>query len=197
LPHGHWDPEDAVINDVVILRWPAEATRAKELAGAGVLRLLLVDPDADPPVLDDRQADWIRLPADGRDVEARVLGLTRRRWGDSEAAGAVYLDNAGRLFYSGQWVALSPIEARLAAALAESFGAVVTPEELVERAWLPGADRPRGVTPNTLRVHLTRLRRRIEPLGLEVRGVRGKGLVMDARADSRAGPIVRNRRAAP
>lgn len=170
-------PED----DVVVLRWPAEASTADALAATGALRLLLVDPDADPPIVDDGRADWIRLPADERDVAARVVGLmTRRSRSDAETP---FVDRADRLFYGGQWVALSPIEARLAATLGRTFGAIVSPEELIQQAWPNGHDPASAVTPSTLRVHLTRLRRRIGPLGLAIRGVRGKGLAMEVVRD--------------
>ena len=170
-------------HDVVVLRWPAEASTAEALAATGALRLLLVDPDADPPIVDDGRADWIRLPADERDVAARVVGLmTRHSRSDAETP---FVDRSDRLFYGGQWVALSPIEARLAATLGRTFGAIVSPDELIQQAWPNGRDPASAVTPtpSTLRVHLTRLRRRIEPLGLAIRGVRGKGLAMEVIRD--------------
>jgi hypothetical protein len=40
--------------------------------------LLLVDGAADPPEHWDRLTDWIRLPADERDIEARLITLRRR-----------------------------------------------------------------------------------------------------------------------
>jgi DNA-binding response OmpR family regulator len=72
-------------------------------------------------------------------------------------------------------VALSPTEARLASVLTENYEAVVPEAELGRRGW------PAGTWgANTLRVHLTRLRRRLEPLGLEVRAVRLQGFVLQA-----------------
>ena len=62
---------------------------------------------------------------------------------------------------------------RWPAALLDRFGAVVTRDTLADRAW------PRGVpTRNALDVHVLRLRRRIAPLGLEIRTVRSRGYLM-------------------
>ncbi len=77
------------------------------------------------------------------------------------------------MFYNGDWVALSPYENRLVGLLLERLGTVVAEQDLVDRVWL-GAPPPS----NSFRVHLTRVRRRIRPLGLEIRGVRNKGYVL-------------------
>jgi len=111
-------PESVPLADVAVLRWPREARRESSLAQTGSLRLLLVEPDAEPPVLDDTRADWLRLPADERDVAARLLGLVRR---NTEHTDGPHVDDADRLIYRGQWVGLSPIEARLAASLGRRF----------------------------------------------------------------------------
>src|SRR5437763_3254886 len=62
--------------DVAVLHWPEEAPEAARLAAAGLPRLLLVDAGNDPPESDDCQEDWVRLPADDRDVAARLRALT-------------------------------------------------------------------------------------------------------------------------
>ncbi|MGQ0804164.1 MAG: helix-turn-helix domain-containing protein, partial [Actinomycetota bacterium] len=66
-----------------------------------------------------------------------------------------------------------------ASALVERFGAVVGRETLARRAW--PEQRP---TRNALDVHMSRLRRRIAPLGLGVRTVRARGYLLQAVADS-------------
>jgi len=171
-------PELGPIADVVVLRWPGEAGRDAELAHRGALRLLLVEPEADAPVMHDSRADWVRLPCDERDIAARVLGLARRHTIHVEVPR---VDGAGRLLYDGQWVALSPIEARLASVLGRQFGAVVTPNELIDQAW-PETQSATPATDGALRVHLSRLRKRVAEVGLEVRGVRNRGIVMQPRA---------------
>jgi len=159
--------------DVAVLQWPAQADEAEALAADGRPRLLLVARDADPPVPGDPMCEWVRLPADERDVAARILLLTRR-------LGPVELerpriDASGRLLFRNTWVALSPTEARLATVLTEHFEAVVPESELGRRGW------PTGTWgSNTLRVHITRLRHRLAPLDLEIRGIRQQGFVLQA-----------------
>jgi DNA-binding response OmpR family regulator len=159
---------------VALVNWPEHADQVAALARAGLPRLLLVAPDADPPTSVDAIEDWVRLPADERDVAARVLRLRSR--GETSAEELPTVDGSGRLLYAGTWVALSPIEARIASALTERFRAVVSEEELGRRGW-PAERWPAGA----LRVHLTRLRQRLAPLGLEIARVRMQGLVLQDR----------------
>lgn len=159
--------------DVVLVRWPEEGARLGELRGLRVPRLLLVAPETDPPVCADPLEDWIRLPADDRDVRARVAALATQK---SAPEGPVpHFDDDGLLRVGGGWVALSPVERALAVVLVERFGAVVSREALARRVW------PRGApTRNALDVHMLRLRRRVAELGLEVRTIRARGYLMQA-----------------
>ena len=84
------------------------------------------------------------------------------------------MEDDGRLRFGGGWIALSPIEHRLAGVLAERFGQVVESDELARVAW-PDEVASEGA----LRVHLTRLRRRLSRLSLDLRNVRTRGYVMD------------------
>jgi len=156
--------------DVAVLHWPAQSDEAEALAAEGRPRLLLVAPDADPPLAHDALCEWVRLPADERDVAARILLLTRRVDPPPERPR---VDANGRLLFRNAWVALSPTEARLASVLAENFEQVVPESELGRRGWPAGPWQT-----SALRVHLTRLRQRLAPLGLEVRGIRLQGFIL-------------------
>jgi DNA-binding response OmpR family regulator len=156
--------------DVVLVRWPEEQRQLSELRGAGTPRLLLVGPDAAPPESSDPLEDWIRLPAEDRDVRARVATLEARA---EDGTALPQIDDDGLLRYRDQWVSLSPVERELAGALVERFGAVVGRELMARRAWPSGAP-----TRNALDVHILRLRRRIAPVGLEVRTVRSRGYLL-------------------
>jgi DNA-binding response OmpR family regulator len=156
--------------DVVLVRWPEERQRLDQLRAAGSPRLLLVGPDVAPPESADCLEDWVRLPADDRDVRARLATLVARA-GNGHAAPTI--DGDGLLRFRDHWVPLSPVERALAAALVDRFGAVVGRESLARRAWPSGAP-----TRNALDVHMLRLRRRIAALGLEVRTVRSRGYLM-------------------
>lgn len=133
--------------------------------------MLLVAPDAPAPEGGACEEDWVRLPVDDRDVAAR-LGALRRRVEHHQVAP--HLDGNGRLIHRGRWVSLSPIEERIASAMVDRFGAVVPDADLIRMGWSSGAP-----TDNALRVHLNRLRRRIAPLGLTIRGVRRHGQVLE------------------
>jgi two-component system, OmpR family, response regulator len=158
----------------VVLRWPADRDRCRELADLGVPRLLLVDADAAPPICTDPREDWIRLPADERDIDARMNGLRARAsaWAPSSRPE---LDGRGRLLRGTRWVPLSPIEEQLCTLLIGEFGAVVSDRRLIARGWPEGTGTPTG-----LRLQMTRLRRRVADLQLEVRSVRGQGYVLQS-----------------
>ena len=158
--------------DVVLVRWPEEDVRLRELRETGSPRLLLLNGESEPPESADCLEDWIRLPADDRDVRARVARLASR---SETQQPAPQVDGDGLLRYRGRWVALSPVESALAITLVDRFGAVVGRDTLARRAWPEGTP-----TRNALDVHMLRLRRRISTLGLEVRTVRARGYLLQA-----------------
>lgn len=153
---------------VELVYWPAEEDRRCELRASSRPRILLVDQSEPAPVTVDPMEDWIRLPADERDLQARVETLTRRTTIEPT------LDGDGVLRNGDSWVALPPIESRLVGVLLERFGRVVSRAELLEHGW-PDEQPNR----NVLDVHVLRLRRRLEPLGLSIRTVRKRGYVLD------------------
>lgn len=158
--------------DVVLVQWPAEEARREVLAEASHPRLLVVDADARAPISTDVFEDWVRLPADDADVRARVVGLQTRV--EDFGPTAPLLDDDGLLRFGPSFVAIPPVEARLVAALIGRFGAVVGRDALARAGW---PDKEPGR--NALDVHVLRLRRRIEPLGLAVRTVRSRGYLLE------------------
>jgi DNA-binding winged helix-turn-helix (wHTH) protein len=159
--------------DVVLVRWPEERDRREELRRSGRPRLLVLDESVPPPTTLDLLEDWIRLPADDTDVAARVSSLERRA--SERRPGPPTLDEDGVLRANGRWVALPPVEARLTTALLERFGAVVSRDALARAGWPEGAPGR-----NALDVHVLRLRRRVDPLGLVIRTVRSRGYVLES-----------------
>ena len=83
------------------------------------------------------------------------------------------LDHDGVLRFNGRWVAVPPVEARLAEALIGRIDAVVGRDDLSRVGW-PGGDPGR----NALDVHMLRLRRRLTPLGLSIKTVRSRGYML-------------------
>jgi len=168
--------------DVTMLRWPEEEARRARISQAGAPRLLLVPDGEEPPAVADCLEDWIRVPADENEVRARVDALAVRSQahapnstnGHSPAPTGPELDDFGVLRVNGAWVALPPLEARLAEALLERLGAVTSRELLIRAGWPSGAPGR-----NALDVHVLRLRRRLTPVGLAIRTVRSRGYLME------------------
>lgn len=152
-------------------RWPEDAADIEELARRRVPRLLFVEPDSAPPTSVDCEEEWIRLPAEPADIEARRDGLARRV--AFHQAGP-RVDRHGRLHVGGQWIYVeSSIEQRILRLVAEPMGEVRSHAELLEAGW---AGRVASMT--ALRVHVARLNRQLETLGLRVRSLRGEGYVL-------------------
>ena len=155
------------------MRWPSDEESLESARRGALPRLLLVEGDSPPPVVDDELEDWIRVPADEVDLHARVDALERRRRARNSVAPT--LDDDGVLRLGGGWVSLPPVEARLTEAMLARLGAVVSRDALGRAGW------PDGVPGrNALDVHVLRLRRRLEPLGLAIRTVRARGYLLEA-----------------
>ncbi len=161
--------------EVVALAWPLEEDRRRVLADAGVPRLLVIGDGQVPPLLESPLEDWIRVPALEVDRDARIEALRRRAAGDGEP-GRPTIDGDGLVRVGRAWVAVPPIEARLAEVLIDRVGAVVSRDELTAAAWPDGVGER-----NVLDVRILRLRRRIDRLGLVVRTVRSRGYLMEWR----------------
>jgi DNA-binding winged helix-turn-helix (wHTH) protein len=164
--------------DVVRLRWPAERDQVEANRRLGVPRLLVLDDGEPPPSAPDCLEDWVRVntPADDVELRARAIATRAARHGAHPT-----LDGDGLLRFHDSWVSLSPVEQALASALVERFGTVVGRDALAGRAW------PAGVpTRNALDVHVLRLRRRIAPLGLEIRTVRSRGYLLQPASEELA-----------
>jgi DNA-binding winged helix-turn-helix (wHTH) protein len=157
-------------SQVAFVHWPQEAAVAAWLRSQGKPRLLLVAAEADAPDCRDWNEDWIRLPARDGDVSARAAALeARSRW----IRPGPEVKGDGRLCFEGRWVALSHTEELIAQVLSRRFG------EVVDSATLASAQGDRQLSATAVRVHLTRLRKRIAPIGLVVQTVRGRGYVLD------------------
>lgn len=157
---------------VAVLHWPEEESRRNELRTAGAPRLLLVASEAPAPVAADPLEDWIRMPAEDRDLQARTDGLTLRAHQLEQRPP--HIDDDGLLRRNGTWLALPPVEARLAAALLERVGTVVGREVLLRAGWPQGEPNR-----NVLDVHILRLRRRLGDVGLSIRTVRSRGYLLE------------------
>jgi len=158
-----------VAGPAALVHWPREADRRAELAALRIPRLLLVAPDAAPPPVGDDE-DWARLPADERDTTARLEALRARHarvtlWGRDlrTARGSVRL---------------SATEAAALAALLRADGAIVSRDEVAAAVAAHVA-----VSARTVDDVVSKLRRRIRPVGLDVVATRGRGHALGPRLD--------------
>ena len=156
-------------HDVAVLRWPEEADEAERLDRQGVPRLLLVTPGATLPTSGSCLEDWLVLPATDAEVEARLVNLSRRA---EHHPRPPTIDGFGQLTYRGRSRFLSPVEQRLAQTLIDRFGEIVSEEQLRTQVWSDGA------TEQRLRVHVSRLRRRLLPIDLTIKCVRNTGYLI-------------------
>lgn len=154
------------------LRWPSQAAEREALAHRGMACLLLVEDNADAPATLGPLEDWLRVPAPARDITVRSDQLANRLGASRDVRPE--LDADGVLRVGDRWQAIPPVEGSLMAVLIDSFGSVVSRDDLVAAAW-PGIE----VARNALDVRILRLRRRVEPLGLAVRTIRSRGYLLE------------------
>ena len=163
------------MQEVTIVRWPAERSVRELLARTGRPRLLVVAGSAAPPVASDPLEDWVREPCTDLDLRARMEGLRLRLEQSLELVPE--LDADGVIRFGDRWAPLPPVEARITGVLVRRFGAVVPRDDLVAAGWPDG--RPGR---NALDVHVLRLRRRLEPVRLAIRTVRSRGYLLEPAA---------------
>jgi DNA-binding winged helix-turn-helix (wHTH) protein len=166
--------------DVRLLRWLSEWKKLEHFRALGVPRLMVLDGPVSPPVCVDALEDWARPPITGEDVEARTATLNAR----ARLNVVPVLDGRDVLRFRDRWLALSPAEGRLTRALVESYRCVVPRHVLIQCVW-PTDDRPGR---NALDLRILRLRKRLLPLGLEIRTAWGQGYLLNSATAGAAYP---------
>ena len=182
------NPYDLVVLDVAL----------PKLDGLAVLKRLR-DRRSQVPVLiltardtlDDRVEgldlgadDYMTKPFDLPEFEARVRALLRRAHysgGGSMTHGKLRFDTAARrLFHADQPVDLSARELALVELLLARQGRVVSKEQIIDQLFGFGED----VGSNAIEVCVHRVRRKLEPFGVDIRTVRGMGYLLDKHDDA-------------
>ncbi|HJU23639.1 MAG TPA: response regulator transcription factor [Casimicrobiaceae bacterium] len=129
--------------------------------------------------LDSGADDYMTKPFDLPEFEARVRALIRR--GHSTAAtslvhGRLRLDVAARrLFHDDEPIEMSARELALTELFLARQGRVVSKEQMIDHLFGFGDD----VGSNAIEVYVHRVRRKLEPFGVEIRTVRGMGYLLD------------------
>jgi len=131
--------------------------------------------------------DYVTKPFSPRELRARIRALLRRGGLNEDIpacrlGGAIVDFNRFEIRRGGESAELTPIEARLLAALVRARGRVLTRQQLLNEAWGDGVVMNDRAVDN----HMTRLRRKIEPDPSAPRyivSVRGVGYRIDGSVD--------------
>lgn len=127
--------------------------------------------------------DFIAKPFDLTVLSAKMQALLRRAYDFSstpqvlEHRGVQLSRMDTVLLYQGESLSLTRNEYRILLTLMERAGSIVSRETLMERLW----ETDSFVDENTLSVNITRLRRKLEPLGLShlIATRKGLGYIME------------------
>jgi two-component system, OmpR family, KDP operon response regulator KdpE len=113
--------------------------------------------------LDAGADDYVTKPFSGDELLARLRAVLRRVSPSAEMTitiGELHLDLEGRLVtMDGRQIALTPIEYDLLRVLAQNQGKLLTHPALLREVWGPAFQEES----NYLHVHISHLRRKIEP----------------------------------
>lgn len=128
--------------------------------------------------------DYMAKPFDIREFEARVRSLLRRQAGLRSSVlslGVLALDLNSRQFSAnGQAMDLPPRERAILEILLTRAGKVVAKEAIVQSV----TSLEDNLSDNAIEQYMSRLRRRLQPLGLSLRTVRGIGYLLEKPSDS-------------
>ncbi|MGW1677380.1 winged helix-turn-helix domain-containing protein [Saccharopolyspora sp. NPDC002376] len=158
-------------NRVKFVRWPAESDLREQCKDRQHLCLLIVEHGAPPPDHLGLYEDWVRPPIVPEDLQARVRQLAARAVLNEKPV----LDSAGILYFKESSVTLSLTQCEMLAPLVSRYGQLVYRAELREILRSSGA----SSSSNALDLHVMRLRRRLQLVGLAVRNVWGRGFVVE------------------
>lgn len=156
---------------VKFVRWPAESDVREQCKLRQHLCLLVVEHGAPPPDDLSLYEDWVRPPIVSEDLQARVRQLAARAVLNEKPV----LDSAGILSFKDSSVTLSLAQCEMLAPLISRYGQLVYRTELRAILERSGA----SSSSNALDLHVMRLRRRLQPVGLALRNVWGRGFVVE------------------
>jgi len=127
--------------------------------------------------------DYLTKPFSLQELEARIRALIRRRHGITDPIityGALRFDVSGkRATVNGTPLDLSAKEIAVLEILLLRAGRVVKKEHLIEKIY----NWDKAIGQNAVEVCVHRLRKKLEPSGINIRTVRGLGYLLDKHVD--------------
>lgn len=176
-------PYDLVILDLGLPDWDGrDVLRQLRARKSTIPVLILTARDA----LNDRVAglelgadDYMTKPFELRELEARIRALLRRSYGSFDhdiRFGSLALNTREQqITCDDTQLALPPREYGVLEALLLQSGHVVSKDCIAQRL----STRSEELADNAIEVYVHRLRRRLEPLGISIRTVRGLGYLLE------------------
>ncbi len=159
-----------------------EVLRRFRKRGAATPVLILTARDALPDRVAGLKAgadDYVLKPFDFEELEARLHALLRRTRSERSGyleAGDLRLDKRSRqAYFMNQPLNLSSREVAVLEQLMDRHGRVVSKDQIARQ--LTGLEEEIGQ--NAVEVYVHRLRKKLEPLGVSVRTLRGLGYLLE------------------
>ncbi len=147
---------------VELLAWSGDARRREQLRAFALPRILLLEPDAEPPLVWDDLEDWVREPVDAEELAARCERVRSAAASARSTDGArLAVDAAGAVHLDGRTVQVGAAAAPVLAALVQRLDRPVRREHLAALV-------PDGLLPGGLDALLAGLRRAVRPLGVRI-----------------------------
>lgn len=129
--------------------------------------------------LDAGADDYLTKPFEMDELEARLRALSRRKdlsFADVEKFGDLTFDrNSRQLMNGNQPIDVPRKEIATFECLLESRGRIVSKGQLTTHVYGTGAD----VDDSVIEPHVSRLRRRLAPFGLQIKTARGLGYMLE------------------
>lgn len=129
--------------------------------------------------LDAGADDYLTKPFEMDELEARLRALSRRKdlsFADVEKFGDLIFDrNSRQLMNGNQPIDVPRKEIATFECLLESRGRIVSKGQLTTHVYGTGAD----VDDSVIEPHVSRLRRRLAPFGLQIKTARGLGYMLE------------------
>jgi hypothetical protein len=161
------------LTHIPLIPWPEQEERRAQLAATRTPRMLLIEPGCPPPLLVDELEDWVRVPIEADELDARLAELARRA-GIADPEPEVALVD-GILRVGDQWTSIPEPLWSIVQLLIDHRDSVVSDDAIIA-AYASSHDR---ADPRAVKSMMWRLARRMARVGVSVHKVRGRGYLVE------------------